>query len=118
MRDWPRRRVSWVTGIQDGGMTGIRDGEVTGAGQSRRGDYAVVSINTDTARVWQPSASIQRQRWQRQRASDVNAFGLNARGGDPGNGGRRFATVARPSLPNFDGVKPAAEIAVVVVVPT
>ena len=99
--DWPRRRVcvgDWNPRWRDDWNSGWRGNW----GGNRRGDYAVVSINTDTARVWQPSASIQRQRWQRQRASDVNAFGLNARGGDPGNGGRRFATVARPSLPNFD----------------
>ena len=107
--DWPRRRVcvgdwnprwrdDWNSGWRNDWNPGWR-GNWSG---NRRGDYAVVSINTDTARVWQPSASIQRQRWQRQRASDANAFALNARGGDPGNGGRRFATVARPSLPNFD----------------
>ena len=107
--DWPRRRVcvgNWNPRWRDDWNSGWRDdwnpewrGNWRG---NRRGDYAVVSINNDTARVWQPSARIQRQRWQRQRASDANAFGLNARGRDPGNGGRRFATVARPSLPNFD----------------
>ena len=107
--DWPRRRVcvgDWNPRWRDDWNSGWRDdwnpewrGNWRG---NRRGDYAVVSINNDTARVWQPSARIQRQRWQRQRASDANAFGLNARGRDPGTGGRRFATVARPALLNFD----------------
>ena len=38
--------------------------------RNRGGEYAVVSINTDSARAWQPSARIQRQRWQRQLGSD------------------------------------------------
>jgi hypothetical protein len=107
--DWPRRRVcvgDWNPRWRDDWNSGWRNDWNPGWrgnwGGNRRGDYAVVSINTDTARAWQPSASIQRQRWQRQRASDANAFALNARGGDPGNGGRRFASVARSSLPNLD----------------
>ena len=52
-------RFAWATGIPDGEMTGIRDGKVTGSGIAG-GEYAVVSINTDSARAWQPSARIQR----------------------------------------------------------
>jgi hypothetical protein len=91
--DWPRRRVcvgDWNRGWkQDWNW-------------KRGGDYAVnvVNIHRDSARFWEPSPWIRRQHRQRQRNYNFN---LNGRRGDARDAGRRFAAVARPSLPGFDG---------------
>jgi hypothetical protein len=72
--------------------------------RDRGDDYAVVSISTDTARVWEPSKRIRRQHWQRQRNFNNNAtaFNSNRRGGDTNDPVRSVARVARPSPPNFN----------------
>ena len=67
----------------------------------------VVNIDRNTARIWQPSARIQRQNWQRQRFynnDNAPARGGNARArrGDADDAGRRFASIARPSRQDFD----------------
>ena len=61
--DWPRRRVS----------VGDRNPRWKDDWKRNRG----VNINRDTARIWQPSAKIQRQHLQRQR--NAPAFNGNAR---------------------------------------
>jgi Protein of unknown function (DUF3300) len=109
--DWPRRKVcvgdwnprwrpDWNSGWRDDWNPGWR----RNLNRNRGGDYAVVSINTDTARVWEPSNRIRRQHWQRQRNFNNNAtaFNSNRRGGDANDPVRRLARVARPSRPNFN----------------
>jgi hypothetical protein len=108
--DWPRRRVcvgdwnprwgdDWDRGRREDWNPGWRRDRQ----RNRRGDYAVVSINTDTARVWEPSKRIRRQHWQRQRNSQRNAtaFYSNRRGGDANDQARRLARI-RPSRLNVN----------------
>ena len=62
--DWPRRRVcvgDWNPRWKHNWKRNRGDGRDT---------INVVNINSDTARVWQPSAKIQRQHWQSQRSYD------------------------------------------------
>ena len=69
--DWPRRRVSvgdWNPRWKDDWKRNRGDGRDT---------INVVNINRDSARVWQPSARIQRQHLQRLR--NAPAFNGNAR---------------------------------------
>ena len=85
--------------------------ETYGSRKRNRGDgrdrINVVNINRDTARVWQPSAKIQRQHWQRQRyyyndsAPDFNK-NARVRRGDANDARRRLAAVPKPSLQDFD----------------
>ena len=112
--DWPRRRVSvgdWNPRWRDDW-----DPERKRNWKRNRGDgrdtINVVNINRDTARIWQPSAKIQRQQLQRQR--NAPAFNGNApvrsanlRRSDPGgsNLARNLpGEIRRPSLraPNVD----------------
>jgi hypothetical protein len=67
----------------------------------------VVNIDRNTARIWQPSARIQRQNRQRQRFYDNDnapARGGNARArrGDADDAGRRVASIARPLRQDVD----------------
>jgi hypothetical protein len=99
--DWPGRRVfvgDWNPGWK---RDWKRDRD------DRRDTINVVNIDRDTARIWQPSARIQRQNWQRQRFynnDNAPARGGNARArrGDADGAGRRFASIARPSRQDFD----------------
>ena len=108
--DWPRRRVcvgDWNPRWRNDWNPGWKQKWKRNRGGNVDG-INVVSINRDTARIWQPSGRTQRQQWQRQRNYNDNAtayYNLNA-GGRRGNGndpGRRFAAVARPSRLDFDG---------------
>ena len=110
--DWPRRKVcvgDWNPRWRDDWNPRWKDDWSPGWKRNwkgnRGGDFSVVSINTDTARVWEPSTKIRRQHWQRQRdfVNNATAFNSNRRGRGANDPVSRFATVARPSLPNFDG---------------
>jgi hypothetical protein len=108
--DWPRHRVcvgdwnprwrhDWDSRWKDDWNAGWkRDWN-----RNRGGDFAVVNINTNTARVWEPSQKARRQHLQRQRNFNNNALAFNAnrRSGDVNDPVRRSPRVARPSLPNF-----------------
>ena len=111
--DWPRRRVcvgdwnprwrhDWDPRWKDDWNPGWkRDWN-----RNRGGDFAVVNINTNTARVWEPSKKSRRQHLQRQRNFNNHAlvFNSNRRSGDVNDPVRRSPRVARPSpLPNFSG---------------
>jgi hypothetical protein len=109
--DWPRRKVcvgdwnprwrsDWNSGWRDDWNPGWR----RNWNRNRGGDYAVASINTDTARVWEPSKKIRRQHWHRQRNFNNNAtvFNSNRRVGDANDPVRRLARVARPSRANVN----------------
>ncbi|HEY5705537.1 MAG TPA: DUF3300 domain-containing protein [Terrimicrobiaceae bacterium] len=105
--DWPRRKVcfgDWNPRWRNDWNRGWNHKWK----RNRGSDYNVinvVNINSDTARIWEPSAKVRRQQWQRARNYSDRAFNVNARGGrgDAHEGGRRFPAVARPSLPDFDG---------------
>jgi hypothetical protein len=122
--DWPGRRVcvgDWNPGWRNDWNPGWRNDWNPGWRNdwnprwkhewkgNRGGDTInVVTINGDTARIWQPSAKVQRKQWQRERNYDNNAtayYNVNARGrrGDGNDQGRRFAAVARPSRLDFNG---------------
>ena len=102
--DWPRRRVcvgdwnprwkhDWDPGRKHNWKRNRGDGRDT---------INVVNINRDTARVWQPSAKIQRQQWQRQRNAATFNANTRVRRGDTNAAERRFAAVAKPSRQDFD----------------
>jgi Protein of unknown function (DUF3300) len=60
--DWTRRRVcvgDWNPGWKHNWKRNRGDG---------RNTINVVNINSDTARIWQPNAKIQRQQWKKQRS--------------------------------------------------
>jgi len=108
--DWPRRRVCvgnwnprWKHDWDPGGKHNLKRDR--GDGRDR---INVININRETARVWQPSAKIQRQHLQRQRyydndnAPDVNR-NARVRRGDDNDARRRLAAVAKPSRQDFDG---------------
>ncbi len=116
--DWPGRRVCvgdwnprWRNDWNPGWWNDWNPGWKHRWKRNRGGNFDginVVSINRDTARIWQPSARIQRRQWQRERNYNDNAtayYNLNARGrrGDGNDPGRRFAAVARPSRLDFNG---------------
>ena len=122
--DWPGRRVcvgDWNPGWRNDWNPGWRNDWNPGWRNdwnprwkhkwkgNRGGDTInVVTINGDTARIWQPSAKVQRKQWQRERNYNNNAtayYNVNARGrrGDGNDQGRRFAAVARPSRLDFNG---------------
>jgi len=105
--DWPRRRVC----VGDWNPRWNHDWNPKWKHDSNRGGryevsntVNVVNINSNTARVWQPSPKIQRQHWQRQRNYNASAFNKNFRGSKGANdAGQRFAAVVKPSRPQFDG---------------
>ncbi len=92
---WDRDR-DWDRGDRD------RDWGRWDRGQNNN-TVNVVNINNNTARVWQPSARIQRQHAQRQRYHTVTASNEYARAERRGGGGRRFGAVVKPSRPQFSG---------------
>jgi Protein of unknown function (DUF3300) len=99
--DWPGRRVfvgDWNPGWKRDWKRDRDDGRDT---------INVVNIDRNTARIWQPSARIQRQNRQRQRFYDNDnapARGGNARArrGDADDAGRRVASIARPLRQDVD----------------
>ena len=98
--DWGRRTV--CVGDWRPGWKHDRDWDRWDRGQNNN-TVNVVNINNNTARVWQPSARIQRQHAQRQRYYTANASNQYARAERRGSGGRRFGTVLKPSQPQFSG---------------
>ena len=103
--DWPRRRVcvgnwnprwkhDWDPGRKHNWKRNRGDGRDT---------INVVNINRDTARVWQPSAKIQRQQSQRQRNAATFNANTRVRKGNANDAERRFAAVAKPSRQDFNG---------------
>ena len=104
-RDWDRDRDrDWDRGDRDRDWDrGNRGREWAGGDRGRNNAFNVVNINNNTARVWQPSARIQRQRAQRQRSYAANASKEYARAErrDGSGGGRRFGAVVKPSRPQF-----------------
>ena len=79
-RDWDRgdRDRDWDRGDRDRDWDRGNRGRDAG-GEGRNNAFNVVNINNNTARVWQPSARIQRQHAQRQRSYTANASNENAR---------------------------------------
>ena len=107
--DWARRTVcvgdwrpgwkhdrDWVRWDRDRNWGGWDRGQ-------NNNTVNVVNINNNTARVWQPSARIQRQHAQRQRYYTATASNEYARAErrEGGAGGRRFGAVVKPSRPQF-----------------
>ena len=105
--DWPRRRVcvgEWNSRWRDDWDRGWkRDSRPGRGGYEVQNTINVVNIKSDSAREWQPSPKIERQRWQRQRSYNVSSARENARErrnrGNDSSG--RLSAVARPSRPNF-----------------
>ncbi len=113
--DWGRRTVcvgDWRPGWKHD-RDWVRWDRINWGGWDRgqnNNTVNVVNINNNTARVWQPSARIQRQHAQRQRYYTANASNEYARAERRGRGGgRRFGTVVKPSRPQFSG-RPATAI--------
>ena len=104
-RDWDRDRDrDWDRGDRDRDWDrGNRGRDWAGGDRGRNNAFNVVNINNNTARVWQPSTRIQRQRAQRQRSYAANASNEYARAErrDGSGGGRRFGAVVKPSRPQF-----------------
>ncbi len=114
--DWPRRRLyrgDWKPGWTHergpgwrGDWNGDR-GDQRDPGwrpdrdRGRGGDQiiGVVNISPGSARVWEPSARVRREQWQRQHNARTTANrNIQRRGADEAS--RSVAPVARPSLPN------------------
>ena len=109
--DWPRRRVcvgEWNPRWRNDWNPGWKHKWKRNRGNHEGNTINVVSISSDTARIWQPSAKIQRQQWKRERNYNDNQavyYNGNARirGGNADDPGRRFAAVAKPTRLGFDG---------------
>ena len=109
--DWPRRRVcvgEWNPRWRNDWNPGWKHKWKRNRGSYEGNTINVVSISSDTARIWQPSAKIQRQQWKRERSYNDNQavyYNGNARirGVNADDPGRRFAAVARPTRLDFDG---------------
>jgi hypothetical protein len=97
--DWPSRKVcvgDWNPRWRDDWDPGWKGNWK----RNRWGEYAVVSINANSARAWQPSARIQRQRWQRQLGSDApSVSGESSRSKQLGSGRSK----AKDSSQKFKG---------------
>jgi uncharacterized protein DUF3300 len=114
--DWPRRKVcfgDWNPGWRNHWDSDWGRGPKNwGGGHEVRNTVNVVNITSDSARVWEPSAKVQRQHWQRQRSFATNVSRENFRGGGEnfrgrqGGGGdtwRRFSSVQKPSQLRLNG---------------
>jgi len=105
--DWPRRRVcvgEWNPRWRDDWDRGWKHNSRPGRGSYEvQNTINVVNIKSDSAREWQPSPKIERQRWQRQRSYNESFARENVRErrnrGNDSSG--RLSAVARPSRPNF-----------------